>query len=162
MFFLQQHTDLFRKMLNDGVDFLIIGGYAVNYYGYSRMTEDIDLWLRPDNGNRDRFISVLLSSGFTEMGIKKLQNLDFSEMVSFHIGERPERIDFITKINGVVFEQAWPDRETLIVDNIPFPFISFDHLILSKISNERLRDQADIQELHKIREIRENSRETGK
>lgn len=51
MFLLQRHTDLLRKMLNGGVDFLIIGGYAVNYYGYSRMTEDLDLWLKPDNGN---------------------------------------------------------------------------------------------------------------
>ena len=140
-------------MIKEGVDFLIIGGYAVNYHGYSRMTEDIDLWLRPDNLNRDRFIQVLISSGFSEAGINKLKNTDFSEVVCFHIGERPQRIDFITKISGITFNEAWPEREIMNVDDIQLPFISFNHLILSKMSNNRLRDQADVEELQKIRKI---------
>jgi len=70
MFLLRQHNEFFRLMIKQGADFLIIGGYAVNFHGYSRMTEDIDLWLRPDNLNRDKFIQVLVSFGFSEPGIR--------------------------------------------------------------------------------------------
>lgn len=157
MFLLRQHNEFFRLMIKQCVDFLIIGGYAVNFHGYSRMTEDIDLWLRPDNLNRDKFIQVLISLGFSEAGIHKLKSKDFTEVVCFHIGERPERIDFITKISGISFNEAWTAREIMSVDDIQLPFISFNHLILSKISNNRLRDQADVEELQKINRIKRKS-----
>ena len=58
--FLKEHYLLLEKLINAGVEFIIIGGYAVNYHGYNRTTGDLDLWIKPDNDNRDILLTVLL------------------------------------------------------------------------------------------------------
>jgi len=60
---LDEHKVILIKLLQSKVDFILIGGYAVNYHGYGRTTGDMDVWLRPDNGNRDKLVPVLESLG---------------------------------------------------------------------------------------------------
>jgi hypothetical protein len=54
---LEPHKHLLRRLIDFKVDFILIGGYAVNFHGYSRATGDMDVWLKPDNDNRSKFIS---------------------------------------------------------------------------------------------------------
>lgn len=148
--FLEPHKSFLRKLVNGNVEFILAGGYAVNYYGYNRTTGDIDLWLKPDNENRDRLISVLIHECFSRTGINKIQSLDFNTMVAFHTGEMPYKIDFMTQISGLTFSEAIARKESLMVDDFVIPVLSFDHLILSKMSTSRKRDKADVEELQKI------------
>jgi len=148
--FLDPHKSFLKKLVSGNIEFILVGGYAVNYYGYTRTTGDIDLWLKPDNSNRDCLISVLMKEGFSEEGINKIQSLDFTTMVAFHTGEMPFKIDFMTHISGLTFSEAISKKESLLVDDFVIPVLSFDHLILSKISTSRKRDQADVEELQKI------------
>jgi len=148
--FLEPHRTFLRKLVTGNVEFILVGGYAVNFYGYTRTTGDIDLWLKPDNDNRDRLVSVLTKEGFSEEGINKIQSLDFTTMVAFHTGEIPFKVDFMTHISGLTFSEAISKKESLIVDDVVIPVLHFDHLIISKISTSRGRDKADAEELQKI------------
>jgi len=148
--FLEPHKSFLKKLVSGNVDFILVGGYAVNYYGYTRTTGDIDLWLKPDNDNRDRLISVLIKEGFSKAGINKIQSLDFTSMVAFHSGELPFKIDFMTHISGLTFSAAIGKKESLLVDDFVIPVLNFEHLILSKMSTSRKRDKVDVEELQKI------------
>jgi hypothetical protein len=68
-------------------------------------------------------------------------------------GQEPFRIDFLTKISGVKFEDAWKMKIEATYDNLNIPFLSYDHLILSKISSQRGKDKLDIEELQKIKRL---------
>lgn len=148
--FLEPHKSFLKKLVNGNVDFILVGGYAVNFYGYTRTTGDIDLWLKPANDNRDRLISVLIKEGFSDQGINKIRTLDFTTMVAFHSGEMPFKIDFMTHISGLTFSEAISEKATLPVDDFFIPVLNYDHLILSKMSTSRKRDQVDVEELQKI------------
>jgi predicted nucleotidyltransferase len=141
-----------KVLLNYNVQFIVVGGYAVNYYGYRRTTGDIDLLLKPENGNN----KSLLLNAFRDLKIEEevlteLKKLDFENPLVFMDGEEPFRIDFLTKISGVNFDDAWNLREVASFDGLKIPFIHYNHLILSKLSSDRLKDKVDVEELQKLR-----------
>ena len=67
--FLDRHFQLIRNLLEAKVDFVIIGGYSVIYHGYKRTTSDIDIFLRPDNDNKERVLLALLKTGLDDEAI---------------------------------------------------------------------------------------------
>jgi len=71
--FFNEHKELFKDLLNGGVDFILIGGYAVNIHGYVRTTHDMDLWIKPDNENKTRLLNVLLNKGFNQDDLKFIE-----------------------------------------------------------------------------------------
>lgn len=152
--FNETHLEYLSKLLENKVDFLLVGGYAVNFYGYNRTTGDMDLWLNPNDENKKRFTGFLKSDGFSLSSIKQIEKLDFKNHHAFHIGDFPFRIDFLTAINGVDFEEA--EAQKVIYDNegLKIPVIHINHLIRSKITTDRLRDKADVEELQKIQQLK--------
>ena len=136
------------------VSFMLIGGYAVIYYGYQRTTTDMDIWLKPDNANRDKLIPALKEYGIESESLKLVSNLDFNEVQFFFFGKKPRRIDFLNRINGVTFDEAEKEVNHFPLQNIQVPIIQYEHLILSKISNERIKDKADVEELQRINKYR--------
>lgn len=152
--FNETHLDYLSKLLENKVDFLLVGGYAVNYYGYNRTTGDMDLWLNPNDDNKERFIQFLESESFSSGSINQIKGLNFKDHHAFHIGDFPFRIDFLTAINGVDFKEA--DAQKLIYDNegLSIPVIHINHLIRSKMTTDRLRDKADVEELQKIQRLK--------
>lgn len=149
--FLKEHQDLLGLMLQNHVDFMLIGGYAVIHYGYKRTTADMDLWLKPTNENKKKLLKVLKKLDYFEADIILVEELDFTKQVAFSIGEEPSIIDFLTYINMVNWEEADSQKAIVEIDHIKIPIIHFNHLILSKINNNRTKDQLDIEELQKIR-----------
>lgn len=138
------------QLLDSNVLFLLIGGYAVNYHGYGRYTGDIDFWIKPDNQNK-----LLLLDAFTKLNrnsddIKEISKLDFTKPQTFFMGEVPLRIDFLTVVNQVNFDEAWKKRKEWPVENFLVPVVDYDHLILTKISTGRTKDKLDLEELQKI------------
>lgn len=148
--FLDRHKQLLSLLLKHQVDFIIIGGYSVIYHGYARTTGDVDIWLRPDNLNKEKLVPAFLELNLSDESIRQLSILDFNKHHVFHIWEEPEKADFLTYISGVNFEEANQQKIIAAVDGLSIPFLHLNHLILSKMTTGRLQDKADIEELQKI------------
>lgn len=138
------------QLIKSNVDFLLIGGYAVNYYGYGRYTGDIDFWIRPTNDNKQNFISALIALERNPDDVKDIMELDFTQAQVVAMGEQPLRIDFLTRVNLVSFDDAWNKRKYFPVQNAQVPIVDYEHLILTKISTGRPKDMLDLDELQKI------------
>ena len=153
--FIDEHKQLLHTMVNNNVSFMLIGGYAVIYYGYERTTGDIDIWLKCSNENRDKLVKALEDFGIEEEGLEKLKQLDFvNPLPAFYIGEKPRRIDFVTLISNVKFEDAVKKVNHFLLDGVNIPVIDYYDLILSKLTSSRLKDKADIEELQRINKYR--------
>jgi predicted nucleotidyltransferase len=149
--FMDATQEVLSMLLRHEVDFIVIGGYAVIFHGYHRTTGDVDLWLKPDNENKRKLIQALEGFGIEKSALQELERQDFQQHLAFHIGEDPEKIEFLTYIRGLTYEEADSEKTMAAIDHLNIPFLSLDHLVLSKIATGRLRDQADIEELQKIR-----------
>ena len=159
--------DFTRKVLVElneaGVIYLIVGGYAVNFHGFRRTTGDIDIWLKPENEeNKKRLMIVFTKLGCTPEFLNEVEQLDFSQPLLISDGEEPYKIDFLTSISGVKFEDAWKERQTTEIEGILLHFIHYNHLILSKITSSRLKDKMDIETLQRIRKIKNEGEEKNK
>jgi hypothetical protein len=137
------------------VNYMLIGGYAVIYYGYERNTTDMDIWLKPDNKNRDALIKALKEFGIMSDDLNTLGTKDFSQIQFFFFGKKPRRIDFLTHISGITYDKAEQEVNYFqLSSNEKIPIIQYHHLILSKISNERSKDKTDVDELQKINQFK--------
>ena len=142
------HKDLkeFIELLNShGVEYLIVGGHAVAYHGHPRYTGDIDFFVRPSRENAARVLGALDAFGFGQVGF----NVDtFTEPEKvIQLGRPPNRIDLLTSISGVSFEDAWPSRVDAQLDGAPVWFIGKTALIANKRAAGRQKDLADLEEI---------------
>ena len=146
----EAHKTFLIDLLQSGTEFMLIGGYAVNFHGYPRYTSDMDIWLKPDNQNKVHLVPFLQNKGFNKESIAHILELNFTIAQSFHIGQDETRIDFLTKISGVQFDEAWQQHVKLPLQNMQIPVIHYHHLIINKMCSNRLKDKADVEELQKI------------
>jgi len=155
--FLEEHKQILRSLLDCKVDFILIGGYAVNYHGYNRPTGDMDILLRPNNANKEKLLLMFMQEGFVEESLKNVRDLDFTKAAVFHIGKPPKRIDFLTHISRVDFDEAWKEKQLLPMGEYSVPVLHLHHLILAKMGTGRERDKGDIDELQKINKLKKDS-----
>jgi hypothetical protein len=138
----------FVELLNSNkVDYLVVGAVAVAWYGFPRFTADLDILIRPEHGNAMRTLEALRQFGFGSLGIE-LADLTAAGRV-IQLGVKPNRIDILTSVSGVGFDEAWADRAEGMLDGIPVPFIGKTALIRNKESTGRARDLGDVEELRK-------------
>ena|SRR5687768_1211423 len=147
--FLDHHQEVLKRLLENQVDFLLIGGYAVIYHGYERTTGDMDIWLRPVNENKQNLINALQAAGYDKDDVQQLSDLDFTKHAAFSISEEPQRMDFITIINQVSFDEAYMNKVVFELEGLKVPIINLNELILSKMNTGRKKDEADVEELQK-------------
>lgn len=138
---------------------MLIGGYAVIHYGYERTTGDMDIWLQLGNENRNNLFKALEEFGIEDDDIAQLRQMDFANPLPvFFIGEAPRRINFVTMISNVNFEEAIKKVNYFSVENdLKIPVIYYNHLILSKLNTGRIKDKADIEELERINKFRKKN-----
>ncbi|MDP1800188.1 MAG: hypothetical protein Q8L81_02460 [Bacteroidota bacterium] len=148
--FIETHQKLLEALTRHKVTFLLIGGYAVIFHGYKRSTGDMDIWLKPDNENKLKLLEVLKEFEFNKEGIKHISELDFTTHLAFHFWEEPERVDCLTQISNVGFTEAYAQKVIAEIEGIQVPFIHYTHLVMSKITSDRLKDKADVEELQKV------------
>ncbi len=148
--FIDRHQQLIALLIKHAVDFIIIGGYSVIFHGYKRTTGDVDIWLKPDNNNKSKLLSALKDLGITESSVQNVIELDFTKHLVFSIWEEPEKVDFLTYISGVRYEECDAMKIIAEIDDLQIPFLHLNHLVLSKMTTGRLKDKADIEELQKI------------
>lgn len=125
-----------------GVDYLIVGAHALAAHGLPRATGDLDIWVRPAPDNATRVIAALRAFGapLFDLSEADLARLD----TVFQIGVVPSRIDILTGISGVAFEDAWPRRVVLAIEGQPLPFLGREDLERNKRATGRPKDLADL------------------
>ncbi len=136
----------FLKLLNSrNVRYLLIGGYAVGYHGYSRATADMDLWIDIDPDNAARVVAALLEFGFASAELETALFLEEGKIV--RMGVPPLRIEILTTISGVSFRDCYSHRVTAQIDGLEVPVISLEHLKINKRASGRFKDLADLDQL---------------
>ncbi len=132
--------------LNDAdVDYMVVGAYAVAAYGFPRATGDLDIWIRADSKTAPKVFRAITVFGAP---LSDLTLEDFaSPSIVFQIGVPPGRIDLLTSISGVSFDDAWPRHIRIELDGISLPLISRSDLIANKKASGRLKDLVDVQSL---------------
>jgi hypothetical protein len=137
------------------VDYMVVGGYALNFHGYNRSTNDLDIWTKPVNENKEKIYHALLSLGFSRSELQQLLSLDFSKSFLFGIGEEPDRIEIFNTITGVKYEDAERNRITFeFSEGLAVSFIDWRELVTNKMLTGRDRDRTDVEELQKILHLR--------
>jgi hypothetical protein len=133
--------------------YLCIGGYAVNYYGYHRMTEDLDVWIAPTNENKNIFLNTMLCMGYTENELNDIKNEDFTSYFMCSLGARPNVIDVITILHHSLSFDESEKKMSLhkLSDNIELRLVSYESLKEVKLRSLRPKDLWDISQLEKIR-----------
>jgi hypothetical protein len=110
----RDYSDILSALSAEGAEFLIVGAYAVGAHGIPRATGDIDIWVRPTPENAKRVMRALKQFGAALLDLTE-DDLAAADTV-FQMGVAPSRIDLMTGITGVTFEQAWPSRVTVAIE----------------------------------------------
>jgi predicted nucleotidyltransferase len=151
MLFTADMKDLLRLFDEHDVEYVLVGGFAVNYYGYVRTTQDIDLLILPVPENSSRVMAALADFGFSSAGIP--QELFEQEGCAVHLGTEPNRIDLLTSLRGVMNQAVFEAAQRIELEGVAVKIISLRHLVKAKRSSDRARDLADVEELLKINEV---------
>ena len=142
------YTDMLKCLNGAGVDYILVGGWAVNMYGYIRATVDLDIWILADMANAQRVYAALGEFGAPIADVKPE---DFAEDgIIFQIGVAPCRIDIITRISGVSYVDAARRTVPKEIDGVAVKVISIEDLITNKKASGRTKDLADVEVLERI------------
>ena len=143
---LQEFIDLLNA---NGVEYVVVGAFAVAWHGYPRFTADIDLFVRSSRANAELVVKALRDFGFGSLnGVA--DDLCRPDQI-LQLGVKPNRIDIITSIAGVSFDEAWNARIAGSIDGLPVLFLGREELIRNKESAGRPQDIADAIALRKRR-----------
>ena len=145
----QDYRDMVECLLNEGVDFMLVGGYAVALYGWPRTTFDIDFWIMANPDNAKAVMRAIRAFGAPLMG---LTEADFHKPgMVFQIGTEPQRIDIISAADGLDYADASRRAVIMKVDGLEFKVISIGDLIVNKRASGRPKDIADALALEKLK-----------
>lgn len=137
--------EFIRLLDTNDVRYLVVGGYAVAYHGHPRYTKDIDIWIWLEPDNAQRIVRALDQFGFGSLGLTADDFLVSDQIVQ--LGFPPARIDLITSIEGVEFEDCYPVRVEAELDGITVNFIDLANLRKNKRAAGRYQDLADLEHL---------------
>lgn len=143
----KDYKERLQLLLEEKVEFILVVAYALATYGYPRATGDIDIWVKADENNSKKTYNALAKFGAP---LDQINMNDFViEGVIFQIGVAPRRIDIITKIDGVTYDEANEDKIVVEVEGLKLPVISSDKLIKNKMATGREKDELDAKLLMK-------------
>ncbi len=136
------YRDILSVFSEENVEYLLVGAYAMAVHGYVRATGDIDLWVRAEPANALRVMRALARFGAP---LSQVTAEDFSTSgIVFQTGLEPRRIDILTIIDGVDFEQAWSERMEVEIETLRVSVISRTQLKQNKKASGRPKDMADL------------------
>ena len=134
----------FLRLLNsNAAEYIVVGGYAVNYHGYSRSTGDIDIWVGSRDDNAARVAAALRQFGFASA----TTDLFAGEDKIVRIGVPPLRLEILTSVSGLQFDESYNNRQVVEVDGVSVPFLNLNDLRKNKRAAGRAKDLADLDEL---------------
>lgn len=139
--------DLLRVLVEAQVEFVVVGAHAMAVHGVPRATGDLDVVVRPSGENASRLVTALRAFG-APLDAHGIGERDFtSPGVVYQLGLPPRRIDVLTGLSGVTFDDAWAGRVDLDVAGIRVPFLGRDALLRNKRATGREKDIADLHSL---------------
>lgn len=143
--------DILALFVEGEVEFLLVGAYALALHGAPRATGDIDLLVHPSAENAERVHAQLARFG-APLRAQGVEAREFAcPGLVYQIGLPPRRIDVITEISGVPFDEAWKSRAVVVLDGRPIPYIGREALIRNKRAAGREKDLADVAALERQR-----------
>lgn len=142
---LQDFKDFLRLLNSHGVEYLLVGGYAVCFHGYPRYTSDMDIWIAVEQSNAVRMVAALREFGFDLPGLTTAMFLQETRMTQ--LGREPVKIEILNKISGVTFSEARQRSAVYQVENLSIPVIGLSDLRANKLASGRLKDLADLENL---------------
>ena len=137
--------ELLRLLEEHGVEYMIVGGYAVAYHGHPRFTKDIDLFFRVTDENAQRLRHALVTFGFPEENLPLEAFTTAGNVLTF--GVVPTRVDLINDIDGVTYDEARPDVVRGRYGDVEVNFIGLADLVKNKKATPRAKDKGDVEEL---------------
>jgi predicted nucleotidyltransferase len=144
----QDFLEFIELLEAEKVDYLIVGGYAVGLHGFPRYTGDIDFFVEISTENAGRILRVFEKFGFGEIGLTLGDFLEKDFVVE--IGREPRKIQVLTGIDGVSFNECFERKIEVEIGQINMKFIGKDDLIRNKAASGRPKDRIDLEELEKL------------
>ncbi|MEJ5168092.1 MAG: hypothetical protein WHU93_02910 [Arcobacteraceae bacterium] len=148
MYLTQDYQDIIELFNINEVKYLVAGAYSMAVFGYARSTYDIDLWIAKDDENISKVIQSLEEFGvpfeINKNDLQKPNNV-------IQIGIIPNRIDILTDIDGVIFEDAWTNRQVKNLGDIKANILDINDIIKNKTASNRPKDNIDLIELKKLK-----------
>jgi hypothetical protein len=136
--------DFISLMNAGGVDYVIVGSFALSFHGYPRATGDMDVWIRRSPENASRRLKVLDEFGFGNLGIT---GDDLLEDKVIQLGQPPVRIDLMTELDGLTSEEIWAGKVGGKFGDVPVFYLGRDAFVRNKRSLGRHKDLADLEAL---------------
>lgn len=137
----QDYKEMLSILLENKVDFLLVGAYAMAAHGFPRATADLDIFIRPNVENAKKVDKALADFG-APMDSVTIEDFKKPGTI-FQIGVIPRRIDVINEIDGVSFEEAYNDKVIVEIEGLKVPIISKPKLIINKKATGRAKDRLD-------------------
>ncbi len=141
----QDYKEMLSLLLDNKVEFLLIGAYALAIHGFPRATADIDIFVKPSSENASLIFKTLEEFG------APTDNISVRDFVQpgtiLQIGVAPRRIDIITKIDGLTFDKAADGKDIIELEGLLIPVISKQNLIINKLATGRDKDKIDADNL---------------
>lgn len=136
-------SDMLKTLNENNVEYLLVGAYALAAMGKPRATGDLDIFVRASSENAKKLMSALRTFGAP---LADVTLADFETPgVVFQIGVPPVRIDILTELTGITFEEAWRTRTELLLSDLTIPVLGKDAFIKNKKALGRHKDLADIE-----------------
>jgi aminoglycoside-2''-adenylyltransferase len=137
--------DFLRLLNGHKVEYLLVGGYAVALHGYVRFTADMDIWVMTSPENAAKVVQALKDFGIPQAN--ELYNIFLLEKRVLGMGMPPYKIEVVTTIDGVSFEECSANRMTVEIDDITVPYLSLNDLRKNKKASGRYKDLNDLEHL---------------
>jgi predicted nucleotidyltransferase len=146
---LQKDLREFIASLNSNkVEYVIVGAFALAFHGRPRYTGDIDILVRPSPDNAAKLEHAISRFGFSSAGLSAADFVEPNQVIQ--LGRAPNRIDILTSLTGVPFEDVWSDRVESEIDGLSVAFIGKEALVKNKRATGRAQDKADLDSLGEL------------
>jgi predicted nucleotidyltransferase len=146
--FLNPEYKEFIQLLNKHqVEYFLLGGYAVNFYGYRRATQDVDFMIRATNENGKKLLDAIEEFGYNT---EEYSKENFEDQIHFRLGQIPNSIDVINATVGIDFNEAFQRAKDFQIEGLTVRIIHINDLIANKKALNTYKDLADAEELSKI------------
>ncbi len=137
--------DWLASLNSRGAEYVVVGAYALAHHGVPRNTGDLDLYVRPSPENASRIVAALQDFGFGSLGLKEADFLQPGQVIQ--LGRPPVRIDLLTSISGVAWEEAEAGKVPGRYGDVPVAFLGRAQLVANKRACGRTKDRADLEAL---------------
>lgn len=141
----EDFKDFLRLLSENEVQYLLIGGYAVGYYGYPRATHDMDIWIAVDPVNAEKMVDVMIGFGFEEGALTSELFLRGDGVV--RLGVPPMRLEILMNASGVKFEDCYDRGVDDDIDGVAVRIIYLKDLLANKTAAGRHKDLDDVSNL---------------